>query len=706
VRFGIFEADLRTGELRKSGTRLRIQSQPFRVLAVLLENPGEVVTREELQRRLWGDGTVVDFDHSLGTAVNKLREVLGDSAENPRFVETLAKRGYRFIAPVDAAARPVPPLAAPAAAEPRPEQRIGRRGRVAAVVLALAAAALILHTWLGRRPMPQLVRASQITWSGHISPGDMALENFPGLTTDGTRIYFQETRQGRTIVAQSSITEGDTRVLPTPPEIAGPSLGDISPDGSRLLIRNHLAPELEQPLWIVPTTGGAARRVLSALAHDATWTPDGQSILYASGHDFFLTRNDGKEPRKLATVPGRAFWLRWSPDGSRLRFTLLDAQTRATSLWELSAEGKNLRPLLPKWNNPPAECCGNWTPDGHYFVFQAARDGATNIWALPEASSFPGLPAPRPSQVTTGPLTYMAPVPARGQNRLFVVGAHARSELLRYDAAAGRFVRYLPDLSTAGRAEFSRDGRLIAWVSTTDGSLWQSRLDGNQRIQLTSRPMQVYMMRWSPDARRIAFMGKEPGQPWRIYVVSADGGSPQVLYSEQRSQADPGWSPDGNAVVFGRSPEYMADDSTAKSIHILDLKTGKLATLPGSAGLFSPRWSPDGRYIAAMPLDQRKLAIFDRSTEKWTGLPVDSIDNPVWSRDGKYIYFHAFMEDGKPIYRVLLAERRFEKVAEFRDVQRADAGEYTFPGLAPDDSPLVSAHLWTADIYALDWGAR
>src|SRR6202789_3931843 len=116
VQFGLFEADLKSGELHRSGVRVRLQSQPFKLLAALLERPGEVIAREELQKRLWGADTTVDFDHSLGIAVNKLRDALGDSAENPRFVETLAKRGYRFIAPVNA----IDPLAAQAAAQPAP----------------------------------------------------------------------------------------------------------------------------------------------------------------------------------------------------------------------------------------------------------------------------------------------------------------------------------------------------------------------------------------------------------------------------------------------------------------------------------------------------------------------------------------------------------------------------------------------------------
>ncbi|HEX3472820.1 MAG TPA: winged helix-turn-helix domain-containing protein, partial [Silvibacterium sp.] len=100
AKFGLFEADFRSGELRRSGARVRLQAQPFRVLMFLLEHAGEMVSRDELQQYLWDQGTVVDFEHSLGTAINKIRDALGDSAENPRFIETLAKRGYRFIAPV------------------------------------------------------------------------------------------------------------------------------------------------------------------------------------------------------------------------------------------------------------------------------------------------------------------------------------------------------------------------------------------------------------------------------------------------------------------------------------------------------------------------------------------------------------------------------------------------------------------------------
>jgi len=114
LRFGVFEVDLATGELRKNGARVRLQEQPFQVLTALLKNAGQVVTRDHLREKVWPADTFVDFDHSLNTAVNKIREALGDSASSPRFVETLARRGYRFIAPVDSVAADYEPATAPA----------------------------------------------------------------------------------------------------------------------------------------------------------------------------------------------------------------------------------------------------------------------------------------------------------------------------------------------------------------------------------------------------------------------------------------------------------------------------------------------------------------------------------------------------------------------------------------------------------------
>ncbi|MGC2620675.1 MAG: winged helix-turn-helix domain-containing protein, partial [Acidobacteriaceae bacterium] len=681
-RFGLFEADAESGELRKSGIRIRVQAQPFRVLICLLERPGEVVTREEIQQRLWGNDTIVDFDHSLGTAINKLREALGDSAENPRFIETLAKRGYRFLAPVTAVnGHMAPPGSAVApidaefaaslasltsslihretAVSPAKPQSAPRRGviRVAMGILAgclLLAAGYVAGIW-GRARYTAPTRVSQVTFSGRVGPGDLLFESFAGTATDGSRLYFSEIENGRGILAQALIADGETQILPLPDELAGPSLGDISPDGSRLLLRNHLATAPEQALWIVSTIGGAARRIPVIVAHDATWMPDGQRILYATGDDLYIARDNGSDNHKLVTLPGRAFWLRWSPDGTRLRLTLLNSETHTTALWEVNSDGSGAHMLLQNWNDaPPAECCGSWTEDGRYFVFQSARTGDSNIWAIPEHSGFFG-GAGAPIPITNGPLDYRAPITERGGHRTFFVGVDSQSELLRYDRSASLFVPDTGGMSNAKRVEFSRDGNWVAWIRQDDGSLWRSRADGSGRMQLIGRPMQVFMMHWSPDARQLVMMAQQPGKPWKVYTIDADGGHLQEVLNEDRSEADPDWSPDGKKLVFGRLPDLMAEASRPKAIYMVDLATKKMTTLSESNGLFSPRWSANGKTIAALSIDQKRLMVFDVATQRWHLLAEQNIADPTWSHDDSAIYFHDFAQADQPIYRAVLA---------------------------------------------------
>ena len=722
VSFGLFEADLRSGELRKSGTRIKIQSQPFRVLTVLLERPGEVVTREELQQRLWGIDTTVDFDHSLGTAVNKIREALGDSADNPRFIETLAKRGYRFIAPVTPADPPAPaayqPPPAPPVREPPPQPVASapvqppslwrsRSRTVALAALGVAVLVIALSAWSWSHGVPPTLptMVSQITFSGRVSPGDPFFESLPSSATDGSRLFFLQIQDGRSTLSQALIVDGESSLISLPSEIASPSLGDISKDGSKLLVRNHLAPDAEQALWIVPTIGGGARRLANALGHDGTWMPDGKHILIASGSDLIVAQEDGTGGRKFATLQGRAFWLRWSPDGSRLRFTLINPKDHTTSLWEAAADGSHVHPLLHGANSSLMECCGNWTTDGKYFVFQMTRNGTTNIWGMTEKSSFLGPKPYVPWQITNGPLSYQAPITARTGHQLFFLGMDARYDLLRYDSTVKQFVPYGKTLHGVGRTVFSRDGQWVAWVRPGDGSLWCSRSDGSERLQLSASPIQVFVLHWSPDDRQVAFMGREPGKPWKVYLVPAAGGTPQMLLDEDRNEADPDWSPDGRYIVFGRPPEVMAEGTVPKAIHILDLQTHQVTTLPGSEGMFSPRWSPDGRYIAATPLGEENVQIFDMDRKTWTTLATHTVSDLEWSHDGRWIYFHDYIEDGAPLYRVSL-DKKLERVADLSSLHAVDAVDYSFSGLAPGDVPMLRARMWTANLFSLDLDHR
>lgn len=731
VSFGVFEADLQTGELRRAGIRIKIQSQPFKVLSILLERAGEVVTREELQQKLWGDKTTVDFDHSLGTAINKIREALGDSADNPRFVETLARRGYRFIAPVSLVDTGLPQISSAGssrtsteeksdAEQPSSDFQINGRTNFAAALLGnrrrelllgvfaattLIFAGLSFGLWSRLHQYPSPARISPVTFSGRVSPGEPLLESLPGMATDGARIFFPMIENGRAVLSQALIGMGDASTLDLPSSIAAPAICDIAPDGSKLLVRNHLAAEAEQPLWIVPALGGNARRVSNILAHDATWFPDGKRILYASGNDLLMAKEDGSDPRSFAHLSGRAFWLRWAPDGSVLRFSLLTPKDHSISLWEVNADGKHLRALLPHWSNPESECCGSWTSDSKYYVFQSNHDGRTNIWGMRDSQGIFGSSSSL-FQITNGPLSYQGPVTSRSGHNLFFLGGETRFELLHYEPGSKQFVPYRKELESAGRTEFSRDGQWVAWINPGDGSVWRSRANGQERVQLTSSPLQVFLMHWSPDNKQLALMARMPGQPWKISIVSADGGIPVILLSEDRNEADPDWSPDGSSIVFGRLPDLMSTESTPKDIAIYNLQTKQLTTVPDSTGLFSPRWSPDGRYIAATSLDQHKLVIFDMERKQWATLTSQSVADPVWAHDGKSIFFHSFMEEGQPLYRAYLSSGTVEKVAGLGNLQSADIVDYSFSGLAPGDIPLVKARRWTANIYTLDLDKR
>jgi Tol biopolymer transport system component/DNA-binding winged helix-turn-helix (wHTH) protein len=736
LTFGLFEADLQTGELWKAGFRVKLQSQPFKVLSALLERPGQIVTRDELQERLWGKDTVVDFDHSLGTAINKIREALGDSAENPRFIETLSKRGYRFIAPVgevmierlrdmpkpepevaaigsassiiDLAPAPFPAIAI---AETAPIVTRASRGHswrwlaMTVVVLCACVAGYIIGSTRTRTIPPHI---QQITHNGHVAPSVESMENLAAVTTDGVHLFAATIDSGHTLISAISLNGGSVVPLNIPSEVASPALGDISPDGSRLLLRDHLSPESEQPLWVVPTIGGSALRVGNVRAHDATWMPaatgmpDGTAtsspsdaaILFANGNDLYLSHLNDDHPTHYASLPGRAFWLRWEPNGKLLRFTISDPTSHTLSLWQLKPADRIPQRLFTGPNRPSLECCGVWTADGSHFVFQSNRGGNTDLWALS------GQSPNHPQRLTDGPLQFQSPVAARSGDRIFFLGEDARSELESV-SPAGDILPVKGFLSSAVRVDYTRDGRWVAWTDS-NGQLWRAHTDGTERLQLTPDSLDVFLARWSPDGSRLAVMAREAGKAWHIYLTSADGGDLQPLLRETRNAGDPSWSPDGQSIVFGRVNDAMGKENAARSLAVLHLPTGKIDQLPGSEGLFSPRWSPDGRYIAALSLDQQQVRLYTVATQSWTRLNVPSGADPVWTSDSHSLYVHASLEPAQPIDRVSIPDGHVTEVIRLADSRANDAVDYVFGGLAEDNRPLIRARIFTGNFYSLD----
>ncbi len=570
-------------------------------------------------------------------------------------------------------------------------------------VIAIVAASLL---YLITRPLPppRVLRTVQITSDGR--------DKGPPLT-DGTRLYFSESVGGRTVLAQVSITGGETVLIPTPFQNAFPL--DVSPTGSELLVGSYTdmgAPE--SLLWILPALGGSPRRFGDVVAHDGAWSPDGREIAYANGATLYLAKNDGAESRKLATVDGLPSRIRWSPDGRALRFTLSEPNRHSSSLWEVKSDGTNLHPLLPGWSTPSSERNGIWTPDGKYFLFSSSHGGTygldtmyvtANIWAIRESSGFFQRSAPQPTQLTAGPMNTGSTRPSKDGKRLFITGWQERGQLVRYDGKSHQFVPYLSGISAEGLG-FSRDGEWVAYVTLPDGTLWRSKVDGSERLQLSFPPMQAALARWSPDGKRIAFMARVPGKPWKISLVSAEGGSPEQLLPGERNEAIPAWSPDGNLLAFGGAPFDEGATSGTMSVHVLDMRTRQVSTLPGSEGLFAPFWSPNGRYISAQPQAQwRKLMLFDFTTQKWAELVDMDVYYPTWSHDGEYIYFDTPLRDNPAVFRVRVSNHKVEQLASLKDFRLAGGLVGAWFGLAPDDSPLLLRNVGTQEIYALDWDA-
>jgi len=555
--------------------------------------------------------------------------------------------------------------------------------------LALAASGLgiiVLTSLVLRQSRPH----RQPTVSGYLAvTHNGSQKNLVG--TDGARIYFNEFAAASSGIAQVSGSGGE--VAHVPDAASTMILLDVSPDGASLLVADNKGTiAFRGPLSGVPVLGGPPRRLGDAVGQAAAWSPDGQTLVYADGANLFVAKSSGAEPHKLVSAPNKVFDLAWSPDGSVIRFTVGVESSVMGSIWQVSANGANLRPLLPTWQTSISKCCGKWTPDGNYFVFQSAD----NIWALDENRNWFGKSRDQgqPFPLTSGPMVFSTPLPSKDGKKLFVVGKLLRGELARFDAKSNGFVPFLSGIS-ADSVNFSQDGQWVAYVSFPEGALWRSKVDGSDRVQLTFPPLAVLLPRWSPDGEVIVFTGISPDQRARIYSIPSHGGTPrELLPGSEQEQADPNWSLDGKQIVFSNGG--IAQNS---SIGILQVETHEISTLHGSNGLFSPRWSPDGRYIAAMPTDAHSLVIFDVATQKWEEIIKVPVSFPNWSKNGEYIYFRT----NEPwIMRVRIRDRKLERVADLKDF--LPTGYYgDWLGMAPDDSPILLHDTSAQEIYGLDW---
>jgi DNA-binding winged helix-turn-helix (wHTH) protein/Tol biopolymer transport system component len=724
--FGPYSLDSTQMLLRRSGSVVPLQPRALETLLVLVRRRGEVVSKQELMDAVWRENFVEEGNLTQNIFV--LRRELGKTPEGEEYIQTLPKRGYRFNVPVEEIGGSSAVKVAALVADPVPEGEdsttssrsnggqnwLVAAGPVVAMVVLLVLGGAIGIVWRSESTHPEVSGYVQITHDGALKRWPLVGGPDATLFTDGTRIYLTEGSSDAPFIAEVSARGGETARIAVPFEL--PQLLDISRARSELLVSGSVNPAAAPPLWVVPVPAGDAHRLDDVSGWDASWSPDGQEMVYVNGTELYRAKSDGTSAKRLVTLPGQGWQPRWSPDGQRLRLTVFDVRTAIRSLWEVSRDGTGLRPLLPGWLGedssgggsavgPVDVCCGTWAPGGRYFVFQATHGGRSDIWAIPGKPDLLGRlirSIGTPVQVTNGQLSSLAPVFSPDGKKLFVIGRQLRGELQRFDPRTGQFVSYLGGIS-ADAVDFSRDGQWITYVAYPEGTLWRSRIDGSERLQLTFPPTVAMVPKWSPDGRQIAFFGIGGGKDQRLYIIPASGGAAQPASARGGGEMRPCWSPDGDSLMYSDFPFFSKEPGNV-AVHVLHLKSQQVDTVPGSRGYFAPSWSPDGRFVAAMALDGQRIVLFDFNTGAWTEL-AKGWGLVRWSRDSQFLYLLKYGKESA-VERVRVDDRHVEEVTKLTGIRLAGRLAGLDFGLAPDGVPLILRDIGTEEVYSLDWRAQ
>lgn len=621
-RFGPYEVDLRTKELWKHGTRLKLGGQPFEILSILISQPGELISRDELQQKIWPADTYVDFNHGLNAAVNKLREVLSDSAESPKYIETLPRRGYRFIATVEKSQPAAAPRPEPAAVTPAPQPsepslatatqvpisgsastpaepslkgadasfRI-RWGRVliyALPALSVVLVVFVLVGWLHRQIGNRITEVQYSRVVPLTTFAEPAVE--PAFSPDGNQVAFKRDsiRDGASGIYVKLIgsehvlqlTHNKTDCCPV-----------WSPDGRAVAFSRY---EKDRAIYTVPALGGPERKLYagSASQHgEIDWAPDGKHIAFAEGQShgttsIALLSLDDLRVSKLTDPPsqdedwGPAF----SPDGRQLAFVRSGSTGFPKNLMMTPSDGSGEVRRVTNSSaelGPPA-----WTPDGRSLVFSSHLNGQPTLFRIPASGG-------EPTQVPeVGALTWHPAISRNGSRLAFQQILTASSiwqlELKRPD-------HRVPVTSTKGRndgPQFSPDGKRVAFMSDRSGSMevWASDRDGANPVQYSSLNTGCGTPRWSPDSKTLVFDCQNGGDHTGIYLANTEGGVQRPLVVDSHENAVPSWSRDGRFV-------YFASDRTGEfQVWKIALEGGPPIQITTQGG-FAAVESPDGQSL-------------------------------------------------------------------------------------------------------------
>jgi eukaryotic-like serine/threonine-protein kinase len=560
-------------------------------------------------------------------------------------------------------------------------KRVWLIGGVALLVVAAAVAGLVLY--LSPPRSPRVVAYNRLTNTSTLKERPYAAANV---------LYFtQRDHPGaQTSLMQLSTEGGDPLVVPN--SLGDFGITDLSPSGSELLALKGTEDDKTE-LWIVPVPTGSPRRVGSVFADEASFTPDGADILYVLDKDIYRVHADGSGPRKLLTTEGPPAAPHLSPDGKTLRFSTIN--NGPNTLWEASADGSDVHRMFPVDEDG---CCGNWTPDGKYYVYMTVKLAQNGIKTFREHSGLFRRGHGEPVLLYNGPLQISWPSLSRTGSRLFVNAILPQAELQILDAKTGTFVPFLGGLS-ADNVSVSRDSHWITYVTYPEGSLWRSKVDGTESLRLSPPDMKVATGgSWSPDGRRIAFSSSNPER--HLYIVPAGGGVPEALPINGDLALISSWSPDGKSLVMG-----SWTDVPDPKIHLFNLETRQLTEIPGSEGLIYSLWSPDGRYITGATLPGDRYALFDTEKKIWSPLHMPPAQNFwSWSRDSQYLYMDFGGED-PAVLRYRVRDGKFERVTSLKGVRRTNNSYGQWFGLGPGDAPMLLRNAVNKQIYAIDWDA-
>jgi Tol biopolymer transport system component len=540
---------------------------------------------------------------------------------------------------------------------------------------------------------------------------DGAVKN--GLVTDGKTIYFGEHQNGKTVLAAVSTEGGPIRIMSTPFVEVIPA--DISPDGKKLLALVSDGFEDERALWIIPIMGGQPRQVGTIHCHAAAWSPGGTKIAFAAQNVIYLTADEGATIREVQAFGATPEYLRWAPDGSRLRVNLRDRKSAMSSFWDLTfndQEQSQVASLIPLHTGPQDCWTRSITLDENGRSFVAGGACAKERLLLLEKDQ-----RPWNSNFTLMPTSTMMQNPedlaldARSK-KVFALADSAgpqnaagtlRLDLLRFNTHSREFTPFLPGI-TAADVDFSRDEKWIAYVRRPDQTLWISRADGSSARQIEIQADYFELPRWSPDGKLLAFMALLPGKQWRIFVVSANGGRPREASMGTDNQGAPTWSPDGKWLVHG---DVECQETGNCAIHKINLRTGQEFAIDGSEGLSTARWSPDGRFIAALNPIEHEVLVFEKASRKWRKLADGVNGNDLsWSADSRFLYASRPAGNQPEILRISVNDAKVSTAVDLRSFTALTGRIDTWFALAPDGSIIFLRELSANEIYSLTYSEK